>query len=763
MKRGQVWEEGTSSSVIQKSPRLESNNPSLQIAVGFNDVDFLSLIPEEPYKRVVGFLSLNDKKTLNLCSKACSKRIKTFDESIQNWHIKVLSKNQDEIVLTLMRAKIRNTSDATIDNIQLHLQFSDTKDINVADNLINQWKNNIVDLTIPISPNYMFLMDPNLKIPNLMSLKLTNVGRSYDYDYMFTEQGEENPIMIDKHRQDKLMIATDLVEKHFGSLKSLCIGSVPVLMKKPTKLEKFSTNCGDLNMFSSYLTMTSQTLVKLSWGWSLPAQLPAHFIHPELLKLKELTLTSIPIGLIGAILRSCRKTLQALTLSGHNRSCDAYGGNILGILDLPLSKLDVQDVPSDIVIELLHASRTTLQEFELCNEDSEWSQYEYENEELPNNLTFPKLTIFKCSSISELFSMSVVRSAKKTLKHFTFNSSNANSGKLHGGVKLPLTHFHAHDISYRFILQIVKAARLTLEELHIGVLENKFQLGDIKLNLKRLKCSRTNSDVVFSLISAASLSLEHLELKRILYDRNFSYSFEKLQLRSLKGHLNTNLFNPIISSAIVSSCDTLESISLIHQGSFHDQLRPEDLFEEQRVKFSINGLTQMQLKNFECMYIPARIVSSVIALSGHTLISLNLVKIKRPKDFTLVPNMILSLREFYASDLSPNIVADVITRSCSTLKVLKLDGIGLLEDSDDHLAQHYKNSLNLEELTILNSSSNVAMQFITELKFPLRKLNVKNITGKDKTDLLAEISSYKEANPFCHVDRRDEEPPYLYE
>ena len=513
MKRGQEWAEGIASSSTQKSPRIETNNPQSQI--GSYDVDYFSLMPDRPYQRVIGFLSLGDKKNLNLCSKACSRRIRMLGDSVQNWRINI-SSNYEETMITLMTAKIKNISDGTIDNIQLHLQFHDQKDIIVADNIINHWKNNIVDLTIPISPKHIFLMDPNLKLPNLMNLKLTDVGNSNDlYDYLITGEVVENANTIDEHRPDKLKISTDFVEKHVGSLKSLCIGNVPVQIKKLTKLEKFSINCGDLNMFSSYLTATSQTLVNLSWGWSIPPKLPDQFIHPELLRLKELTLNNIPTGLVGAILRSCRKTLQVLTINGQNRACGGYGGNTLAILDLPVVKLVAEDIPSGILNELLHASRTTLQEFVLGNEGT---CFEYQDKELPNTLTFSKLIIFKCSSTPEIFSMSVVKSAKKTLKHFSYNRNNLNIGTLHGGVKLPLTHFHAHDLSYRFILQIVKASKLSLEELTISLLEEKFKLGNTKLNLKRLKCSRTNSDVVFSLISAASASLQHLEVKKILYD-----------------------------------------------------------------------------------------------------------------------------------------------------------------------------------------------------------------------------------------------------
>ena len=242
--------------------------------------------------------------------------------------------------------------------------------------------------------------------------------------------------------------------------------------------------------------------------------------------------------------------------------------------------------------------------------------------------------------------------------------------------------------------------------------------------------------------------------------RVFNYSLEKLQLKSLKCEFNFNLSNPIVSSVIVSSCDTLESLSLTHTGSFHDQVRSEFLFDDEQVKFSINGLTQMQLKNFQCKNVPATVVSSVIAFSGYTLQSLELIGVKKPGDFTLAPNMSLPLREFSATNLSPKIVADIITSSCSTLKVLKLDRIKLVDD-DNPLLHQNRNSFKLEELTILNSSSNVARQFITELISPLKILKIKNVKGEDKSDVLVLISRYKEAHPFCHVDTRDEKSAFF--
>ena len=220
--------------------------------------------------------------------------------------------------------------------------------------------------------------------------------------------------------------------------------------------------------------------------------------------------------------------------------------------------------------------------------------------------------------------------------------------------------------------------------------------------------------------------------------RVFNYSLEKLQLKSLKCEFNFNLSNPIVSSVIVSSCDTLESLSLTHTGSFHDQVRSEFLFDDEQVKFSINGLTQMQLKNFQCKNVPATVVSSVIAFSGYTLQSLELIGVKKPGDFTIAPNMSLPLREFSATNLSPKIVADIITSSCSTLKVLKLDRIKLVDD-DNPLLHQNRNSFKLEELTILNSSSNVARQFITELISPLKILKIKNVKGEDKSDVLVLI------------------------
>ncbi len=136
---------------------------------------------------LVKYLSPADKCNLKLASKTCETRVMTLDRKhMRKWKIAITDKKLDyqNIILPLMKAKMRHAASDTLDKIQLSVAFISDKycknDLErllmYSDIVINHWKDNITKLHMSdICGAEFFLLDPTLKLSNLKILTLKNL------------------------------------------------------------------------------------------------------------------------------------------------------------------------------------------------------------------------------------------------------------------------------------------------------------------------------------------------------------------------------------------------------------------------------------------------------------------------------------------------------------------------------------------------------------------------------------------------------------
>ena len=107
MKRGQ--ENGDSEHSAEKFPKMDV--PPIK--------DFLSALPEDEFKLVLGHLNKEEKVNLKMVSKDYEKKVMRLDPKMRSWHILFDLDNWKEFGMTLSEARIRHTLDGTIQGIKL--------------------------------------------------------------------------------------------------------------------------------------------------------------------------------------------------------------------------------------------------------------------------------------------------------------------------------------------------------------------------------------------------------------------------------------------------------------------------------------------------------------------------------------------------------------------------------------------------------------------------------------------------------------------
>lgn len=167
MKRGQ--EDGDSA-----SPTRNRKNPFHRTDELINLLDMLH---DDEFKHVLSYLDVKAKGNLKQTSKDYDKRVFHLDPAMRTWKITFGPDNWEKDGMVLSKAKAKHTQDGNIEKIKLFLRFyrPDYGNFGIqflAENVINNWKNNIVHLKITISGLELFLLDEELKMPYLHSLSL---------------------------------------------------------------------------------------------------------------------------------------------------------------------------------------------------------------------------------------------------------------------------------------------------------------------------------------------------------------------------------------------------------------------------------------------------------------------------------------------------------------------------------------------------------------------------------------------------------------
>ena len=159
----------------------DSSSPTRNRKMPFHGTDelinLLDMLHDDELKHVLSYLDVKAKGNLKQTSKDYDKRVFHLDPAMRTWKINFDPDNWEKDGMVLSRAKVKHTQDGNIGKIKLFLSFYRPHNGNFgiqffAENVINNWKNNIVHLKITISGLEFFLLDEDLKMPHLHSLSL---------------------------------------------------------------------------------------------------------------------------------------------------------------------------------------------------------------------------------------------------------------------------------------------------------------------------------------------------------------------------------------------------------------------------------------------------------------------------------------------------------------------------------------------------------------------------------------------------------------
>ena len=147
------------------------------------------MLPDDEFQHILGYLRPEDKKNLKLVNKECENRVIALDPSMRNWSIRVVDGDSfEDIIFPLSKAKEKHIEGGNFDDIKLSVYFLPKDEIVDADvmmiyidSILNNWKNNIVLLSMPVMGIEYFLLNPKFKMSRLKNLILNETlpGRSF--------------------------------------------------------------------------------------------------------------------------------------------------------------------------------------------------------------------------------------------------------------------------------------------------------------------------------------------------------------------------------------------------------------------------------------------------------------------------------------------------------------------------------------------------------------------------------------------------------
>ena len=328
------------------------------------DEGSLANLPRDEYQMVLGYLSPKDKKNLKLASKACETRVMALDPTMRRWTVKFINSNENiqhnlEQCVDLIKARAKLLKIGIIDDIQLTLLFYDIpgEPTNsflracIAENVINNWKNNIVDLAMSLTGHELFLMDPALKLPRLRILEL---------------RGKP-----DEMKTNSVAVSSTLIENNAESLEVLYVDNVDFEIKQKMKLTKISA-CSNVSS-TAIVSVLNSSKESLKILWLL-------YINPELkfecqeLNILELVCICIDLSQLCAITKSCQQSLETLQIKDLGISDE----DDLEINALPskLKNFRSQISSDEFAVLILKANCSTLEE--LYVEGQHWNNFDHD-------------------------------------------------------------------------------------------------------------------------------------------------------------------------------------------------------------------------------------------------------------------------------------------------------------------------------------------------------------------------------------------------
>ncbi len=448
---------------------------------------------------MLGYLSPEDKKNLKLASKGCERRVMTLDPAMRKWKITVKSDTKyTDIILPLSKAKLRHNKDGISTKIQLSVFFEAEekmtseyidKNMLLAENILNNWRNNIVALKILIYGYETFLLDKEFKFPKLHKLII--------YNGHFSNSEED----LDNNRK---VISSALIQNHSETLETLDLGqNVEILV--PLKLKKLTVDGLNSDSVSSLLSNCSKTLQALYFaGPTIQSQ--AMICCSELI-LRELNFFSrdgsLPPSVkdMISILKACQKTVKTLGFQEiHNELKDELKSLQLGLeVLIYFRQSNVADLPV-----ILKANSSTLKKLALYHiivsgtiefdDDLQLSLKYFVGYNIPKNL----------ASI-------LINKSMNTLTELRLVSVEIEEHDL-VMTKLPLKKLYLESIHSNTTAKLISSSE-NLEELRLDDISCSNEIRNKLGKLKRLVCINTCVNLVENLTNLSSLSLTELVVK----------------------------------------------------------------------------------------------------------------------------------------------------------------------------------------------------------------------------------------------------------
>jgi len=467
----------------------------------------LGLLPNDVLEHLlVKYLSPADKSNLKLASKTCETRVMTLDRRhMRKWEIDIFDYKHyyKEIILPLMKAKMRHAASGNLDKIQLsvafgrNFMFSDKQDLDrmlmYSDIVLNHWKDNITELEMSVCGAEFFLLEPTLKLSNLKSLTLMKYRHNYTANSELVDFGLKR-------------VCSDFIEKHSDTLENLNLTGLDVELSRKLCLKKFESHGIDSSILLPVLKLCNKTLENLIWmrdDKSTEVEDPSFKdLH---LKLKEFH-TNLEINTIHVI-KACKPTLKVLKLNDW----ESYNvAEEIGSVGLELKQFQADDCAIEPVINILKTSYSTIEDLKISDIFGETQH--------SRGLVLNRLSKLSIRNVCEELVHFLIESAKATLSELDLD---AIKFRMPFNPKLPkLKILKWCEMCFMKLINLIEANKDSLEELEVEELQGNhlldYNLHIPQLFLKKLTVYDHDSTQVASiLIESSASTLRELELDRI--------------------------------------------------------------------------------------------------------------------------------------------------------------------------------------------------------------------------------------------------------
>ena len=473
-----------------------------------------------------------------------------LDPTMRRWTIKIqniLHDDDFEYILTLYsdltKAKAKHLKDGNIDDIELDLTCNRNSrnpefGACIADNIINHWKNNIVQLNLKLTGYELFLADPTLQLPRLKNLLV---------DQLY------NPYL-----ENVKTIASTFIENQSKSLEFLEMRGIDLEIKKKISLKKLTlVRVTEPSTLESVLNSTNHSLECLE----LTDIISEAFDCPQL-NIKELVCDYIPQSVFHTVTTSCQQTLKTLIIKALPSDEE------LDVPPLNLTNLAIFRCKSKKnVTSLIKTSCLTLETLKVVD---------LEDFEMDDNLDIPnlqELKQFEAVEVPAEFVKTIIGSSTNTLTSLKLGDIKEPRNeiiKICEANMMKLKKLQLNSV-YPKCLSIINSANHSLEDLEIchinrpgSELDEEIEFRDLlaykKLeHVRKLKLVNVPLSLVIKLMMISRDTLKDLFLYKIEKEVFFVFSNYYFCLDKFYGNkIDERLMNEIL----MSSSETLQDITL---------------------------------------------------------------------------------------------------------------------------------------------------------------------------------------------------------